>query len=107
MPTMPKTHRPSGSPTETERNRQRYERRDKGRAALYSSTWVKVRAQFLKENPLCRYCERRGRLTPARVVDHIRPHRGNSDLFWNPGNWQPLCSPCHDSIKQREERAGV
>ncbi|TPW30330.1 HNH endonuclease, partial [Martelella alba] len=42
---------------------------------------------------------------PAVVVDHIRPHRGNDDLFWDRANWQPLCRHCHNSAKQAEERA--
>ena len=104
MPTMPRTHRPIGSATDEERNRQRYERRDKALASMYGIAWSRVRHVYLIEHPLCRYCERIGRLTPANVVDHIRPHRGNADLFWNPDNWQPLCQPCHDSIKQREDR---
>ncbi len=40
------------------------------------------------------------------VADHIRPHRGDPDLFWDEGNLQCLCAPCHNSAKQKEERAG-
>ena len=40
---------------------------------------------------------------PATVVDHVIPHRGNPDLFWDPENLQPLCAYHHDSHKQREE----
>lgn len=28
-------------------------------------------------------------------------------LFWDKGNWQGLCSHCHDSHKQRVEKSGV
>ena len=35
-------------------------------------------------------------LTPATVVDHIVPHRGDHALFWDEQNWQPLCKSCHD-----------
>jgi 5-methylcytosine-specific restriction endonuclease McrA len=38
-------------------------------------------------------------------VDHIIPHRGDKRLFWHRANWQPLCAPCHNSIKQRQERS--
>ncbi|WP_338021838.1 AAA family ATPase [Aquabacter cavernae] len=41
---------------------------------------------------------------PATVVDHIAPHRGDQALFWDKGNWQPLCKPCHDRAKQGEEK---
>ena len=36
------------------------------------------------------------KLTPATVVDHIIPHRGDKRLFWDEKNWQPLCKDCHD-----------
>ena len=36
------------------------------------------------------------KLTPATVVGHIIPHRGNQKLFWDEKNWQPLCKDCHD-----------
>ena len=35
-------------------------------------------------------------LTPATVVDHVIPHRGDRKLFWDEQNWQPLCKECHD-----------
>lgn len=39
-------------------------------------------------------------------ADHIRAHRGDEHLFWDPANLQTLCtSPCHNSAKQREERS--
>jgi 5-methylcytosine-specific restriction endonuclease McrA len=48
-------------------------------------------------------CEDAGRIVQASVVDHIKPHKGNQALFWNPANWQSLCKRCHDSDKQRIE----
>jgi 5-methylcytosine-specific restriction enzyme A len=52
-------------------------------------------------------CMDAGRLTPASVVDHIRPHRGDLGLFWDRHNWQSLCKVHHDSSKQRAEARGV
>jgi hypothetical protein len=49
-------------------------------------------------------CEEAGRFTPATVVDHRIPHRGDIRLFWDPINWQPLCTHHHSSAKQSEER---
>ena len=37
-----------------------------------------------------------GMLTPATVVDHVIPHRGDQKLFWDEDNWQALCKSCHD-----------
>ena len=62
----------------------------------YDSRWRRARARFLKAHPLCAECQRQGRLTPAIVVDHILPHRGDERLFWDESNWQPLCKRCHD-----------
>lgn len=42
--------------------------------------------------------------TSKLVADHIVPHRGDERLFWDEGNLQTLCKPCHDSKKQRAER---
>ncbi|MBS7837378.1 HNH endonuclease [Wohlfahrtiimonas chitiniclastica] len=72
----------------------------------YGYKWQKTRELFLKENPLCVYCERNGIITSANVVDHIEPHRGDQALFWDRNNWQSLCSSCHSSIKQKEENKG-
>lgn len=62
----------------------------------YDSRWRIARARYLKRHPLCVICKREGRLTPATVVDHIIPHRGDRQLFWDITNWQPLCKGCHD-----------
>lgn len=62
----------------------------------YDSQWRRARAAFLKKHPLCVQCQKDGRLTPATVVDHIIPHRGDRVLFWDERNWQPLCKDCHD-----------
>ena len=47
-------------------------------------------------HPLCAECQRHGRVTAATVVDHIIPHRGNMELFWDRDNWDSLCAPCHN-----------
>lgn len=70
----------------------------------YGYKWQKAREAYLSKHPLCVYCEREGRVTAATVVDHKVPHRGDMKLFWDSdNNWQSLCKPCHDSVKQREE----
>ncbi len=73
----------------------------------YGRRWRKASKAFLAANPLCVFCERRGRVTAATVVDHIVPHRGNARAFWNRDQWQPLCKPCHDSVKQAQEKGGA
>lgn len=70
----------------------------------YGYKWQKARERFLSLNPLCAYCEKNNRVAVATVVDHIIPHKGNQDIFWDKNQWQSLCAPCHSSIKQIEEK---
>lgn len=73
----------------------------------YGYKWQQARERYLLDHPLCVYCERSGRTVAASVVDHITPHRGDKQLFWQQSNWQALCRPCHDSVKKAEEAAGL
>lgn len=73
----------------------------------YDSKWRRARAQFLKRNPVCVFCQARGVVTVATVVDHIRAHRGDAVLFWDCANWQALCASCHSRDKQQIENKGL
>jgi hypothetical protein len=50
---------------------------------LYDSRWDKARKTYLEHHPLCVACRNHGRNTKATVVDHIKPHNRNPELFWN------------------------
>ncbi|WP_256371941.1 hypothetical protein [Roseivivax sp. THAF197b] len=39
------------------------------------------------------------------MVDHVIPHRGDMQLFWDRTNWQALCAHHHNAHKQRQERS--
>lgn len=78
------------------RNHRTYERsRESSSKRGYSYKWASARKGFLKRHPLCLHCQREGMLVPATEVDHIIPHRGNQELFWDSDNWQPLCKSHH------------
>lgn len=62
----------------------------------YDARWRRARKAFLQAHPLCAECRKEGRYTAASVVDHIIPHRGDANLFWDERNWQSLCKDCHD-----------
>ncbi|HCE39691.1 MAG: HNH endonuclease [Alcanivorax sp.] len=83
------------------------DRRQSAAKRGYGKRWRAAREQFLAEHPLCVFCQRRGRVAAATVVDHIVPHRGDQKLFWSRSNWQALCAPCHNRDKQRMERGGT
>jgi len=63
----------------------------------YNSKWQRARYYYLLAHPLCVECEKRGVTETATVVDHIIPHRGDKDLFWDSkNNWQSLCRMHHN-----------
>lgn len=72
--------------------------RDNAARRGYGNQWRKSRVAYLTQHPICVRC---GDI--ATVVDHIVPHKGNMDLFWKVGNWQPLCKTCHDRKTVKED----
>ena len=70
----------------------------------YDARWRKERELYLAAHPLCERCKEKGKYTKATIVDHIIPHRGDPELFWDPNNWQALCKPCHDKKTWNEDK---
>ena len=81
--------------------------RSSSRQRGYTRQWEKARAVHLLNHPLCVMCMATGRITPANVVDHIVPHRGDQALFWDRSNWQSLCAEHHNRDKRIIEAGGV
>ncbi|OPY74936.1 MAG: HNH endonuclease [Syntrophorhabdus sp. PtaU1.Bin153] len=71
----------------------------------HTSRWRKRRARQIVEHPLCAMCEQQGRVTAATIADHVVPHRGDAEKFWN-GELQSLCATCHSARKQMQEKHG-
>jgi 5-methylcytosine-specific restriction protein A len=72
---------------------------------LYGTAlWIKGRAWFLRQHPLCVFCEEEGIAEPATILDHKIPHKGDKALFYDQANWQGLCKIHHDSMKQIMEK---
>ena len=80
--------------------RQEYEeKRENSTQRGYGYRWQQTSKGFLRQHPLCQCpdcMEGAKRLTPATVVDHIKPHRGDITLFWDRNNWQAMAKECHD-----------
>ena len=70
-----------------------------------TARWQRLRKFQLMEHPLCKFCLQRGIVTPANVVDHVAPHRGDWTDFIT-GELQSLCEPCHNSAKRQVELRG-
>ena len=69
----------------------------------YNYRWVKYSHNYLSAHPLCVICEAKGKTTAATVVDHIVPHKGSQELFWDVSNHQSLCASCHGRKTARED----
>ena len=106
MPSKPPVHRPHGAKSaaavKAELERQRPSAARRG----YGARWRRARRRYLARHPLCVRCAAAERVEPATVVDHVVPHRGDRELFWDEANWAALCKPCHDAKTAREGRWG-
>jgi len=69
----------------------------------YDSRWDRAAKAYRNANPLCVMCERNGIVTPTQCVDHIVPHCGDQDLFWDVANWMSLCHACHSRKTATED----
>lgn len=83
-----------------ERKRRYDATRPNSRKRGYTREWEALRAEFLRLHPSCAFCG-----TDAEHVDHIKRHHGDRALLLNWNNLQSLCARCHNSVKQRQERA--
>ncbi len=70
--------------------------RGSSHARGYDARWRSYRLVFLSRNPLCVECQTVGRVAAATVVDHIKAHKGDQQLFWETTNHRAVCKPCHD-----------
>jgi hypothetical protein len=67
--------------------------------------WRRRRLQQLRVEPLCAWCEQRGRIVQAAIAHHAEPHRGDPVKFWSAALIS-LCKQCHDVDAQRVEKGG-
>lgn len=93
MPNRAKQYRPHATAKPTRpAGPKRASREERG----YDWRWRRASKVFLRANPVCVECRSRGRAEAATCVDHIRPHKGDQELFWDQENWQSLCFRCHN-----------
>ncbi len=67
----------------------------------YTTRWDKAAATFRARRPWCLGCEAIGDSVPTELVDHVVPHNGNQDVFWDTALWQPCCRHHHDVVKRK------
>jgi 5-methylcytosine-specific restriction protein A len=78
--------------------------RDSANDRGYTYRWHKASRRYLRIHPLCVECLKENRTTAATVVDHIIPHRGSLEFFWDESNWQSLCDYHHNQKTARERQ---
>lgn len=67
----------------------------------YGWEWQRKRKRILKrDGGLCQPCEREGRITLAREVDHVVNKASGGDD--SDGNLQAICTSCHREKTARE-----
>ena len=72
--------------------------RDRGNTSArgYDAEWRKVRADFLREHPLCADCLARGIVRAATVVHHLCAIAERPELRLESRNLLALCRDCHE-----------
>jgi 5-methylcytosine-specific restriction enzyme A len=76
-------------------------RRDPKTRKRYGTEWRKIRARFIKLNPLCEECKKQNRVTPVEEVHHIIPLSKGGTHVEN--NLMSLCKSCHSKITRKEK----
>ena len=76
----------------------------------HSERWKQMRRDVLKRDDYT--CQQTGAVCLGKhpapnspVVDHIKPHHWDEQLFWDIDNLQTVTKAYHDSEKQKQERA--
>ncbi len=105
MPMSPPVHNAAKVKAKRKASQRQYDRVSRKNNKFYNSTaWRKVRANFVKSNPVCVDCLAIGRVTPVDVVDHIEEiNDGGATL--DPANLQSLCH-AHHNKKSSAHRVG-
>jgi 5-methylcytosine-specific restriction protein A len=78
-----------------------FSRQARRELATNSAAWRAIRAHQLANEPLCRECAKRHRITVANTCDHIDGNCNNNPA--DGSNYQSLCGPCHSRKTARED----
>jgi 5-methylcytosine-specific restriction protein A len=67
---------------------------------MYGRRWYAETRLFLRVNPICvglpdgtHHWKCNG---AATLVDHLIPHRGDLEVFWQTDGWRAMNRHCHD-----------
>lgn len=68
-----------------------------------TARWKRLRKRQLSKEPLCGCCKSVGITESATIADHIDPHKGDYEKFFDPDNLQSLCVSCHNSKTAKQD----
>lgn len=103
MPYLPKPKRRQrvyGKPLSGHNTRRQRDHHDE---FYNTTTWRRIRKQFIEAHPICKWCDEENKTTQAEVVDHITPIKQGGDMT-NINNLQSLCTRCHAQKSAWEAR---
>ena len=94
--------------THTKTARAYTDRHHTGATAYNSARWVRLSRAFRAEHPLCANAAANvpGCTLVATEVDHVVPHRGDVQRFFDVSNLQGLCRTCHSRKTHKETDGG-
>ena len=104
MPTLPKARKRNWIKSMPKQTRQH-----DNTTFYHSKAWRMTRKFYIKDNPLCEMCKRKGETTAAQMVDHIKPI-STGGMLLDTSNLQSLCNKCHakkSSYEGIEYRKGI
>jgi len=75
--------------------------------AYQNTVWRKERENYMHEHPICEECWKKGKITPATDVHHIKSPFQNGEINWNLlvswDNLESLCKECHGEIHAKQQ----
>ena len=103
MPTINKLQPKPKQPRKQTNNKQ-------VRSKAYNNRrWRKVRDTYFIQHPLCEECLKKGKVTPAEDVHHLKSPFINGEinytLLLDSNNLESLCKECHSAIHNKKKES--
>jgi len=93
MPSLPKSI-PNKKAIETPKTGFRKKHESVNSKFYHSKEWYELRNWFIRQNPLCKWCEEEGIVKEANVVDHVKEILDGGEML-DQNNLMSLCNKHH------------
>jgi len=74
----------------------------------HSKEWYELRQWFIRQNPLCKWCEEEGRAEEGKIVDHIKEIIDGGERL-DQNNLMTMCQKHHNqktNFARKKRRKG-